>query len=885
MTFESVQELFSKTVEKYGDHFAIEYGDRRITYGALEERSNILANLLIAGGAQKGSVVAIQSADISETITAVIATLKAGCAFMPLDPTFPEKRLQAMIGEVAPAWFITETKFLESLDRAVRDQPAAGAKVICLDEVSSTSQDRPNLTVIDGLSHRDTNKPNVKSEPNDFAYIYFTSGSTGRPKGIMGRLKAIDHFIKWEIKTLAIGVGARVSQLTNPAFDAFLRDVFVPLCSGGLICIPGDRAVVMMSDSLRDWINAERINIVHCVPSVLRSLINCGLTPEDFTQLKYVLLAGEPLLTSDVAKWTDVFGERVQLVNLYGPTETTMTKFFYFVTPVDRERRMIPIGKPMEGARALIVDERGKPCSPGSVGEIYIRTPFRSLGYYGRAEATNEVFIPNPFTDDPLDLIYKTGDLGRVNKDGNFEFLGRRDQQVKVRGIRVELSEVENLLRAHSAVEDAAVVDREDEHLMKYLCAYVVLREQIPPSVLRDYLAAELPEFSIPSMFVVVDELPRTPNGKIDRRALPAPNRSGLIKGDPVAPRTLVELRLVQIWESLLNISPVGVTDNFFDLGGHSFLAIVLLNRIHKAFDRSLPLASLLRNATIESLAQIISDEAGLPGARTLVEIQPLGSRPPFFCVHSSSGDVLRFVNLTRYLGMDQPFYSFLARGLKSHHEEPFSRIEDMAAHYVQVAQELQPEGPYRLGGWSFGGLVAYEMAQQLRQRNQEVSLLAMFDAHTWGTNRRQDKTDAELSAYLLAGVVENLEMPYEQFKQLDPDEQIDTLLAQIEKTTPMHSEFARQQARTYVKVSQTNMRILGDYIPAPYEGKITVFCTDTTKEFSQYAQDPTLGWGQLTKAVEIFHVPGTHNTMMNLPHAETLAGLLGDCLNRLNGE
>lgn len=885
MTYSGVQELFSNTAEKFRGNTAIEYGGRRITYRQLEESSNRLANFLAHSGVEKGSVVAIYSRDVSEIITAMIGILKAGCAFLPIDPRTPEKRAQAMLAEVSPKWFVVGPDHLEGMVRAV-DGLSDSITVICPAGARPISALPGNIVLAEGYSDfRQSDKPNTQSDGNDLAYVYFTSGSTGRPKGIMGRLKGIDHFIKWEIKTLGLEPGTRVSQLTNPDFDAFLRDVFVPLCSGGIVCIPDGSEEISVGEGLRDWIDAQRINVVHCVPSVFRSIINAGLMPDSFKALRHVLMAGEPLLPSDVGRWMDVYGDRVQLVNLYGPTETTMTKFFYFVTPADRERKTIPIGKPMEGARAVIVDDRGKACSLGAAGEIYIRTPYRSLGYYGQSELTAEVFVTNPFNNDPADLVYKTGDLGRVLADGNFEFLGRRDHQVKIRGVRIELAEVESLLRTHPAVEDVALTDRDDETGIKYLCAYVVLREPTESNVLKDFLAKQLPEYSIPSTFVVMDELPRTPNGKVDRRALPAPGRSRLnLKGELVRPRDLIELQLMQIWEALLNIRPIGMTDNFFDLGGHSLLAIMLLNRVHKAFGRNLPLATLLQNATIEGLANCLREQSDSTSQPTLVEIQPLGSRPPFFCVHSSSGDVLRFANLARNLGMDQPFYGFQARGLDGQ-QEPFTRISDMAAHYIQVMRELQPEGPYFLGGWSFGGVVTYEMAQQLRAQGQKVDLLALFEAHTWGTNRQVQRSDKELTASLLSGMVDELGIDYEKFRQLEPDEQIATLVDEVEKTSSTNTDFAHQITRRYLNVSKTNMRILGDYVPKPYDGKVVLFITSSTPEFPEYEEDPTLGWERLTNGVEIYHVPGTHNDMMDEPNVKTLAELLQGCLERASWE
>jgi len=335
---------------------------------------------------------------------------------------------------------------------------------------------------------------------------------------------------------------------------------------------------------------------------VFRAIVSEELNPTALSSLKYVLMAGEPLLPADVEKWMAVYGERAQLVNLYGPSETTMVKFCYFVKPADRQQRFISIGKPMEGARALVVDEKGEICPPGVVGEIYIRTPFRTLGYYNRPELTAEVFIQNPFSEIPGDLVYKTGDLARILEDGNFEFLGRKDSQVKIRGVRVELTEIENLLRGHPAVRNVAVVDREDATGNKFLCAYLVLCEDVEPHALRDYLSQSLPEYMTPASFVRMPALPLNANGKIDRRALLAFSEASA-RQEFVAPRTPVEEALAGIWRQVLGVERVGVHDNFFESGGHSLLATQLFSRIRAELGIEAPLRTLFASPTIAQLA------------------------------------------------------------------------------------------------------------------------------------------------------------------------------------------------------------------------------------------------------------------------------------------
>ena len=616
MKHQSIQEMFSQTAARYRENTAIIDQDNQYSYGELEDRANTIANYLIANGAQKGSLVGILAKNSFHIISSMIGILKAGCVFVPFDRQLPRHRLAGMASLVAPEWFILESRFWPILSGATVDA-ATKATVICVDGEAVTNGEQHLTQAVDFNNYFNPEKPSVDSEPDDMAYIFFTSGSTGQPKAIAGRLQGIDHYIRWEQATLGVGEGVRVSRLLPLSFDGSLRDIFLPLCSGGIAIGPAPRDTVLQARKLVEWIEQHEINVIHCVPSLFRSIVNEMLTPERLPSLKYVLMAGEPLLPADVGRWMDVFGDRVQLINLYGTSETTMTKFFYFVQPADRERPSIPIGKPMDGAKAVLVNVKGRPSAPGMIGEIYIRTPYCALGYYNQPELTREAFIPDPFGEDSGETVYKTGDLARVLEDGNYEFLGRKDQQVKIRGIRVELGEIENLLRGHQGVHDVAVIDREDATAFKYLCGYVVLDEGVNPADLRDYLATYLPEYMIPSAFIPMQELARTVTGKLDRRALPAPgqSRAGL-EESYVAPRNRVEELLAGIVGEVLSIEKVGAFDNFFQLGGHSLLAMRLLTQAREVLGIEIPLRNLFEHPTVASLAgniESVMTEAGIP--------------------------------------------------------------------------------------------------------------------------------------------------------------------------------------------------------------------------------------------------------------------------------
>ena len=617
MRHESIQELFDRAAERYGPRAAIESGGTSLSYGELAERSNRLANFIIARGLRPGARVAILTEETADIVTAIIASLKARCVFVPLDTSLPDKRLASLVAEVEPELFVSEPRFLESIGRAAGGD-GAEPRVVCLRGGGADAAGR------EFESFTDARDPGLASDPDDMCYVYFTSGSTGRPKGIAGRLKAVSHFVKWEARELGLGEGTRVSQLISPTFDAFLRDIFVPLTIGGAVCVPPAKETLLDPSALVGWLDRERVHLVHCVPSQFRAVMEGGIGPRLFEELRYVLLSGEPLLPADVKRWMRVFGDRVQLVNLYGATETTMTKFYYVVKPSDQERQFIPIGRPMPGARAVLLDERGRVCPPGAVGEIYIRTPFRSLGYWQQPELTREVFVQNPFGEDPQDILYKTGDLARVLEDGDFQILGRKDQQVKVRGVRVEPAEIDSLLREHAAVADVAVTAEKDAHDFDYLCAYVVARAPVAAKDLREFLAAHLPAYMIPSAFVFLERLPRTPNGKLDRKALAG--AAGARGVEYVAPRNELEGRLVEVWQEVLGREDVGVRDNFFEVGGHSLSAMRAVSRIQQRLRARVELREFFARPTVEAMAQLVASSQ----PADYVEIAPTAPRPVY---------------------------------------------------------------------------------------------------------------------------------------------------------------------------------------------------------------------------------------------------------------
>jgi amino acid adenylation domain-containing protein len=610
MQIRNIQELLSQTAERFAANIAIDWNARLVSYGELERNSNRIANYIQAAGFGKGAIIAVLVEDRIKLIEAIVGILKAGCAFAPLGVTEPDRRLRAMIELVNPRLYVLESRLLGKLP-SFEDWPPA----LLLDDDFELDSERIDTRRFSRLSDiTDSAGLERQAGPDDMCYIYFTSGSTGTPKAIAGRFKSLAHFAQWEISELGVTDQFKVTQLANPTFDAYLRDIFVPLCSGATICIPEDRSVALDPVRLADWLDQKEITLMHCVPAVFRLMAGAKLDPGRMRSLKHIMMAGERLDPAEIKRWMDVFGERVQLINLYGATENTMAKFRHFITEADTRRRTIPIGKPIRGARAILVDEAGAVCDPGAIGEIYIRTPYLTLGYYNDPDLTRKVFAPNPFNSDPNDIVYKTGDYGRLLPDGNFELIGRKDQQVKIRGQRVELGEIEQALKRQPGVQDCAVRVWGDDPVNLRLAAYIARRPEVPSQAaeLRSSLQAYLPDYMIPATFTFLDSLPLTSNGKVDRNALPPPDQSERqSETEFIAPRNEIEEKLAEIWREALQIGQagrVGINDNFFHLGGHSLLATQVASRIRDVFQIDAPLRKVFEKPTIAELAAVIAE-------------------------------------------------------------------------------------------------------------------------------------------------------------------------------------------------------------------------------------------------------------------------------------
>ncbi|KYC36562.1 non-ribosomal peptide synthetase [Scytonema hofmannii PCC 7110] len=889
----AVHTKFSQQVQRVPQNLAVVDARVAWTYAELEELSNQLAHYLLANNIQSQDVVAIYGQRNALLVVAILGVLKAGGAFVILDPAYPASRLIDCLEIVQPrAWLqiASDSPVLECMDMAVlswvqdlkkfwnrrRTQMDADEAVFysgfCCLEISYDS-------ILGALQSYSKSDPQVIVEPDDLAYVAFTSGSTGKPKGVKGSHRPLSHFVLWHQKTFGLCESDKFSMLSGLSHDPLLRDIFTPLSLGATLCVPQQEEVETLGQ-LADWMRVMRISVAHLTPSMAHLLT--VKTASQTIDLRYVFFAGDVLTQQDVTKIRR-FAPQVNCVNFYGATETPQAMGYFVVSEdcgVGSVKETIPLGRGIEDVQLLVLTHTLQLAGIGELGEIYIRTPYLSSGYIGSDALTQERFIVNPFTKISTDRLYKTGDLGRYLPNGNIEFCDRIDNQVKIRGFRMELGEIEVVLSQYASVQEVVVLLREDILGDKQLVAYVVLKEKqiSTANELRQFLTEKLPRYMIPACFVMLEALPLTPNGKVDRAALPAPE---VEKKTFVAPRNELERELVEMWEQVLGIQPIGVRDNFFELGGHSLLAVKLFAQIEQKFTQKLLLATLFQSGTVEAIAKILSQykEEELVRWSCLVPIQPEGSKPPLFCIHPLGGEILCYYSLAQHLGLDRPFYGIQPQGIDG--KLPFLRkIEDMAALYIREIQSIQPQGPYFLSGYSLGGIIAYEMAQQLYLQGEQIGMLAMLDTCLPGYSNRLPFFKRMLvhfsnlleqgPAYLwqkFGGLTEwtqhNITNKYLEYLR-------------ISKSFPEND--------LHVALMDASVQAVKEYTFKRYSGPMTLLRTSDKyrdKEKGVGMQyDPQFGWGDVVMGeIDVHLVPGSHLTLFEEPHVKVLAVKLKNCL------
>ncbi len=858
----TIVDLFQEQVEKTPENIAVVFEDRQLSYRELNTRANRLAHYLMALGVGAEILVGICVERSPEIVVGLLGILKAGGAYVPLDPEYPLERLQFMLEDSGVKVLLSQSSLLEEL-------PESDAKVVCLDsewaEIAGYSEDNPVR----------------QSGPENLAYVIYTSGSTGRPKGVeILHCNVFHSYWAWNADYQLSHLRSHL-QMANFSFDVFTGDWIRALGSGAkLILCPYD--TLLAPEDLYQLLCMEKVDCAEFVPSVIRELIH--YLKKEGKRIDYIklLIVGSDIWTfKEYKNIKEICHSSVRIINSYGVSEATIDSTYFEQTQavIMDEELPVPIGKPFIGTQIYILDIHHSLTPLDIPGELCIAGAGLARGYLNRPELTAEKFIEVEVFG-KKERLYKTGDLARWLPDGNIEFLGRIDHQVKLRGFRIELGEVEATLSRHKAVREAVVVlYRGDDN--PRLVAYVTLAMAVdePSSVLHPWLKARLPEYMVPASFTVLDVLPLTSNGKIDRRAL---SRLSLddrqLSGRGfIASRSPTELQLTGIWEELLNVHPIGVHDNFFEIGGHSLLAIRLLARIEQAFGKKLPLATLFQEATIEALAIRIRQQVDLPWS-PMVPIQPKGSKPPLFVAPPGGGHAMAYMELARYLGANQPFYGLQALGLEAG-QKPHTTVEDVAAFFLEALQTIEPQGPYYLAGWSFGGLVAFEMAQQLQAQGQQVSFLALLD--TWLPSRspKEDHKQDEIDV-LMTMFANDISLSREEIRQIESDKQLTYLIGHCQQLGLLPLGFGPEDARRILQVSDTYGQAMQRYQPRLYRGKIIFF--QAGEKLAEADGEPSSGWdGFTTEGVEIHQVSGNHRNMVYAPHAQVLAEKLKMCLEQ----
>ena len=914
-----LHQLFERQTARTPDRIALVFEDRCLSYRQLDERANDLAGELAGNGVGRGDVVPVLMQPGLEVPVALLAVMKSGAAYAPLDIRWPRQRTAAI---------------LDDLDaRIVLVNNARGARL---------AEAQPGALALDvslALSTEDAPVPDPPVRLQDPIYAIYTSGSTGKPKAAVNTHGGIVNRLLWMDRQYGRDRDRVVLQTTHHVYDSSVWQMFWSLLYGGRSVLPATGQGYDL-DALIDVIDEQKVTFTDFVPSVFDLLVDrLELRPAQLRRiagLRQVIVGGEAIKARAIHR----FRRRLPTVgfsNLYGPTETAIGVTCYRIP--ERPREPIPIGRPIDNVTVLILDGSLAPVPVGVPGEIHLGGACVGLGYLHDPERSARVFVDSPFDDVPGKL-YKTGDLARYRADGNIEFLGRVDDQIKIRGFRVEPVEIECVLVRHPSIREAVVVARQASREGATagdlrLVAYVVPQhgadrpaaggaggaatpENISAMELHAFMERRLPRHMMPAELVALEALPVTPGGKVDRKALarstPPAGRPLNMGSLGVAPRTEVERDLAAIWSEVLDLGRpsegrpaiLSVDRDFFDLGGHSLLAVRLMTRIEHRFQVKLPLSALFERPTIAGLAELVTAGGGEQTASPLVPIRiaaaphdgPLPGgrgRPPFFCVHPVGGQVLCYRELAHHLDAEQPFYGLRAWG-SSVGEALDPTIEAMAARYARAIRDLQPQGPYRLGGWSMGGVVAFEIAHRLCTQGEAIDALVLIDTTAPGGDAGAQPCDAGAQPCAAGaqpcaptqlgrtrgtvardlGLSENPGSLAEQLAELGLEDGLGLILENARRAGILPADVDLGRVRDLYRLFENGLRALKSYVPLVYPGRFTLLRSSQRR----VDRGPALGWSRLAGGgVEVHLVPGDHFTMLREPYVRVLAERLEACL------
>lgn len=838
------------------------------TYRQLRAASNTLARRLRDAGVSKGDRVALLFDRSPAMIAAMLGTLKAGGAFLPFDPAWPAQR-------IAQALIIAGSQVVVADPRMMDRLPSATTCVAFDGACWQAGEAGESLA--------------VQVQPSDAAYVIFTSGSSGEPKGVVIEHRHLSRYVENIAARMALPRGARYAMLSTLAADLAYTMLFPALVHGGCLLL-ASAAQVGEPERLAQWLAQHPADAIKITPSHLDSLLEID-RPERLLPRRLLVLGGEAGSPALLQKLQQL-NPGLRVLNHYGPTETTIgviTGDIDLASGCHDERP--PLGRPLGDARIYICDEALGVVPIGVPGEICIGGGTVARGYLSREAVASPKFLADPYSAAADARLYRSGDLGRWRNDGQIEFLGRIDNQVKIRGFRVEPAELEAVIYAWPWA-NAAVVKAVQQAGETKLAAWVTVAEGAEETALHTYLRERLTDAMQPSFVTFISAFPLTANGKIDRNALQLDEYAlAAPTGTFIAPRTPMELAVATLWEQLLEVERIGALDSFFDLGGHSLLAVRLAAKVHKAFGISVPLMVLFEHPTVESFARLLSQPERLKGPDTLVPIQPSGNRRPLFFVHPAGGNVLCYYELARELGAEQPFY-----GLQSSLEdiENAGSMERMAAAYNEAIRQVQPHGPYRLGGWSMGGVVAFELARHLRSQGEQVEWLGILDIPAPGGVKREDRDRIDEATALLiyARKIElfsGVSLDLEQAHEWSADRLSEHLLHAMRAAKLVPEEVRPGMFKRFMEVQRAHNYASLNYVPSTYDGALTVIRCEAPPPIRLEAEllrldelyaEPSLGWSRFCTQAPIVHrVPGNHVEMMAPPHVKTVADIIQQAL------
>jgi amino acid adenylation domain-containing protein len=837
-----LHELIEGQAERTPERPAVVQGKRQLSYREFNERSNQLAHYLRSRGVGCGVTVGIRIEPTFEFAVAVIAVLKSGGACLPLDPKYPQERLNYMLQDSQARVLITHNEVSGS-------EVPAGCQTVALSNLA------------EALSAQPTTNTHSGATPNNIGYVLYTSGSTGKPRGVLLAHAGLVNYATAAARLYGIGPSDRMLQFCSISFDIAIEEMYTTWLSGAALVLRTEDMSLVVPEFL-EWIEREKITVLDLPTAYWHEWVHhfSELKEPVPPSLRLVIVGGEKASAKSWAAWSKSVRGRVRWINTYGPTEASICVTAFEPAFEDSIPENIPVGRPFPNCRVYLLDRQLNPVPVGVPGELHVGGICVSKGYHNRPEMTSQKFIPDPFSNEPDARMYKTGDMARYLPSGDIEFLGRGDDQIKIRGFRVELGEIEAAMAKHPQVGEVAVVAREDAPGDKRLIAYVVPARNSEPTAikLRHYLQQHLPDYMVPSDCVLLDAMPLTPNGKVDRRGLPAPQSTAVPSHEVVAASDAFQSKLVGIWEEVLGRKPIGIRDNFFELGGHSLLAARLMHRIGRTLNKTVPLALLFEAPTIEQLAATLRDDGWSRHWSSLVPIQPLGSHAPFFCIHGVGGNVVGFHELGRRMAPDFPFYGLQAQGLDGKHP-CHTTIEEMASHYLHEIRSVQPRGPYFLGGFSFGGLVAYEMSQQLLAQGEETGLLVLFDTYPGDL-----KSVAESLVHLVL-------TPSWRNWTYDLPKALRKRINRLSRNwnLPQHLRDVRD----------TNRAASDRYLLQPFAGRATLIRADE-QSLRSSSGDPHAAWNTLVSNLQVHSIPGNHYDILVEPQVEHLAECLKACIS-----